>query len=219
MINIYCLDVSVFEDEKKFDEYYSRCSDFRKKKISALIPKSEKRLSLGVSVLLDHGLKKYGLCEKNMRYVKKENGKPYFENAPEIHFSISHSGNCAAVAFSDREVGIDVEKIKELIREIAIRFFSEKENIYISMQRTAEKQKEAFYRIWTLKESLVKATGKGFSISPSDLCFDLSGNEIKLDNKVYADYHFGEIQQVNGYAFAYCSREIDPDVSFETVEL
>ena len=42
--------------------------------------------------------------------AKGEYGKPYFENAPWLHFSVSHSGGLWVCALCRCDVGIDIEQ-------------------------------------------------------------------------------------------------------------
>ena len=87
-------------------------------------------------------------------------GKPYFAHHPEIHFSISHSGEYWACAFADEEVGLDIQ-IEDHHRKkekIAKRFFSQEEQIYLAKQNYAE-----FYDIWAMKEAYLKYTGEGLA--------------------------------------------------------
>ena len=42
--------------------------------------------------------------------AKGEYGKPYFENAPWLHFSVSHSGGLWVCALCRYDVGIDIEQ-------------------------------------------------------------------------------------------------------------
>ncbi|HLO93167.1 MAG TPA: 4'-phosphopantetheinyl transferase superfamily protein, partial [Burkholderiaceae bacterium] len=44
----------------------------------------------------------------------------------------------------------------------------------------------AFYRLWTLKEALLKATGEGFTQAPEALCWD------ELDAAMPAIHHAGQ---------------------------
>jgi phosphopantetheine--protein transferase-like protein len=97
-------------------------------------------------------------------------GKPYF-TAPElahVHWSLSHSGRFTAIAFSDSEVGIDIEDTArrreddERYRAIARRFFAPDE-IECVCGAAAASVKQRFLRIWTAKEAFVKFTGEGLS--------------------------------------------------------
>lgn len=97
---------------------------------------------------------------------KTEKGKPYFlwEGAPK--FCISHSGDYAAVAFSDREVGLDIQKEREL----------KNRRIYDRVLHKSGKEKEEdFFFLWTAKEAYVKCTGEGLSGDFTDLYADREG--------------------------------------------
>lgn len=92
--------------------------------------------------------------KKRLETAKKEKGKPYFpwEGAPK--FSISHSGEYAVVAFSDAEVGVDIQKNKELKSERI------KERVF---HKEGKEKEEDFFFVWTAKEAYVKCTGEGLS--------------------------------------------------------
>jgi phosphopantetheine--protein transferase-like protein len=62
-----------------------------------------------------------------------------------------------------REVGVDIEMHSRSINwpQTAPEVFSPAELAYVASQPTEETRKEAFFRIWTRKEALLKAIGKG----------------------------------------------------------
>ena len=80
------------------------------------------------------------------------NGKPIFKSSP-LFFSISHSENVVAVAVSEREIGVDVEKIREVRGGVAKRFFTESEIEYVGNDSAR------FFEIWTKKEAYAKVKG------------------------------------------------------------
>ena len=45
----------------------------------------------------------------------------------DVFFNISHSGEWVVVALADKEIGIDVEKLKKPVYRIAERYFSKVE--------------------------------------------------------------------------------------------
>lgn len=134
---------------------------------------------LGAGVLLHRGLY---IKEENLRY--NAHGKPY---VPEFEgdFSLSHSGELTVLAVSDSGVvGVDVERIDRRHLDIATRVFQPEEIAWMKSSRGLEQQKDAvcenkeeetkiaqedvnFFRLWTLKESVMKAEGKGLSLSPA----------------------------------------------------
>lgn len=90
---------------------------------------------------------------KNIRFSISESSKPYL---PEIHFNISHSGDYVVIAISKKNVGIDVELIKdhfdhELLAEVC----------FTSNERKLITNLEDFYTFWTRKEAILKASGEG----------------------------------------------------------
>ncbi|MCC8080710.1 MAG: 4'-phosphopantetheinyl transferase superfamily protein [Lachnospiraceae bacterium] len=84
-------------------------------------------------------------------------GKPYVKEMPEIHFSISHSGDVWACAVSDAEVGLDLQICHKGDGEkLARRFFHPSEIRWLEQHGF-----DAFSRLWAYKESYVKYTGAG----------------------------------------------------------
>ena len=91
-------------------------------------------------------------------------GKPFFNDIP-LHFSITHSGQVAAVAFSKHfSVGIDIELKREVsdMSQLAKRFFADPEVNYLKQFR-GEELIINFFRIWSSKEAYIKAIGLGVS--------------------------------------------------------
>ena len=91
----------------------------------------------------------------------------------------------------DAEIGIDVEKYKVIGADIAKRCFSREENNAI-LSAPSQNRLKLFYEFWTLKESYVKAVGKGLNISLKSFYFKLKDNSIELyiNNKLCKDYYF-----------------------------
>jgi 4'-phosphopantetheinyl transferase len=91
---------------------------------------------------------------------------PMLKGACSLRFNASHSGDLAAYAFtSDCEIGIDVERYRELpdLENIARRFFSPEEAAELLELSLAERT-PGFFNCWTRKEAYIKAMGGGLSI-------------------------------------------------------
>ena len=100
----------------------------------------------------------------------RDGGKPFLQGSP-VSFNLSHSGHLAAVALSsDLEVGVDVEAPRTLHGDalsLAARFCHPEE--CRALTAMPERGREAaFLRIWTARESLVKALGTGLEQIPVD---------------------------------------------------
>jgi 4'-phosphopantetheinyl transferase len=89
-------------------------------------------------------------------------GKPHVEKYP-LHFNLSHSGDVAVYAISQRcRVGTDVELIRPVseMESIAQRVFTPRERA--ALQATPPEGRTAlFFRAWTRKESVLKGMGLG----------------------------------------------------------
>lgn len=102
------------------------------------------------------------------------NKKPYiFSNATiSLEYNISHSGNWIVVAFANQAIGVDVEQIQSSFNfeSLLTACFSNLEQNYIQNNANS---RALFYRLWTRKESFVKATSKGLDDSLAQLtCLD-----------------------------------------------
>lgn len=210
MIHVYYSDTSPLHDDSLFQAYYAGVSQERRAKADRLYFRKDKNLSLGAAVLLDAGLRRYGLTESAMVYGTGSSGKPFFRNAPDIHFSLSHSDDKVMVCFSDTELGCDLEKVKDIDLKIAERFFCRSEYEAIMESTDYDHRKETFFRLWTLKESFVKANGKGMSLPADAFAIDISAEQIRVrDDTDPGPYSFAELALFPGYKSALCvCREI-----------
>lgn len=102
---------------------------------------------------------------KDWRFDRPQrHGKPSIIGS-DISFSLSHCKGLVAVALAKGQaLGIDAEMWRAPApREIAARFFSGSERAMLASCPEAERDK-MFYRIWTAKEAVAKATGQGLSL-------------------------------------------------------
>lgn len=162
--NIYLFDISPLSDIYIFNKYYNNCPQYRKDKIDTLKNKTDRMLSLGAEILLSFGMADLDIYEYNI--LTSESGKPYAQNL-NIQFNLSHSGKYAAAAFSDKAIGIDIETPRKINPGLTKRYFSEAE---LKHFETCDKHELEFLKIWTRKESLLKATGIGISTKLSEIC-------------------------------------------------
>ncbi len=144
-------------------ELYARFTSSREylDGISARLNEESKRQSFAGLRALLFLLEIRGIDPSPLVLERRKGGKPYFKNS-NLKFGISHSGGLAVCGLSEREVGIDVELIKERknIEEFAKRFFSEAErDILLSGDATEE-----FFTVWTGKEAALKLDGRGVDL-------------------------------------------------------
>ncbi|MCR5557630.1 MAG: 4'-phosphopantetheinyl transferase superfamily protein [Butyrivibrio sp.] len=186
------IDVSFLEDGKIFDFWYDKMPVSRRQKIDLVKPLKGKLLSLGAGILFTEGLKKLGLEGAEIGLL--ENKKPYIIGADGLYFNLSHSGGMAVCAFSDSEVGIDIEKNKEFKDSLVDYVFDDREKEFVSRLSDDDNKRNAlFTSIWTMKESIMKFTGKGISMVPKSIFVDLSAADNMGDMSVAAIYHNGKL--------------------------
>lgn len=198
---LYALNVSAFRNGVLFERAYSAVSLMRKEKIGRLHFERDKRLSLGAGLLLEYALRSADIEDREI--LIGENGKPYIKSGG-VCLGIAHSGEMAILAIAPFPVGCDIELIAKPNIGVAKRFFSESE--YADILSSADSA-ERFYRYWVLKESFIKATGKGLKTPLSSFTLSL-GSEITAFGAENADkYYFCEINGIAGYKCAVCGEK------------
>ena len=132
--------------------------------------------------LIAHGLTRIvlgsilGIPPAAVRFRREPEGKPQLdEDYSDVRFNLSHSGERAVLAVTNgREVGIDLEQEHQLeVLAFARLFFSPGERLALEITPPAERLR-AFFKVWTRKESFIKAIGSGLS-------FPLAGFHVSLD--------------------------------------
>jgi len=94
-----------------------------------------------------------------------QHGKPRLPDHPGVDVSVAHTGEHAAVALArGPRVGVDVERIRRDVDvdELARSAFSSGEAAELAALPAGDRA-TAFYRLWTRKESIVKALGVGIT--------------------------------------------------------
>ncbi|MDD6488774.1 MAG: 4'-phosphopantetheinyl transferase superfamily protein [Clostridia bacterium] len=186
-----------------------KISDCRKGKVLAYKFRKDKNSSLAAGLLIDFGLSEFGLKGKNILFTYGKNGKPSIKEYPNIHFNVSHSGNFAIAAFAGKETGCDIEKTeKNIDLKISEMFFCPSECEYINSFDDKDSKINAFYRLWVLKESFIKATGCGLSVPLDSFCINI-GEKITVEQQENKNEYFFREHNIDGYKIAFCSEEKD----------
>ena len=178
MLETYLLNINRDLEKYDFDRLIGYVSKDKKDRILRFRRFKDAQRSLLGEILARYAICK-GLGVRNTELVfgLNEYGKPVLIKPDGIHFNISHSGEWVACAVADSPVGIDIEMIKPVDYKIAERFFSEKESFFL-INQSEETRLKYFYMLWTLKESYIKAEGRGLSIPLNSFTVDLKGNPI-----------------------------------------
>lgn len=185
---VYVANIQNLIDEELFQNAYNSVSEYRQRKVDKMKHPEDKRRSLGAGLLLQKALCDFGIDERTAVFETNRNGKPYILHGPQevgletIHFNLSHSGDYAICVISDNPAGCDVERVRKIDLKIADRFFAPSEIELIKTQPTSEAQINTFFRLWTLKESYIKAEGQGLSMGLNTFSVQPDFNRIFRDN-------------------------------------
>ena len=134
-----------------------------------------------------------------------EKGKPHIENLVGVHFNISHSGHYVVCAVAGAEIGIDVERVRKVNLRIAERFFSESE-IQDLMAHDEDARMQYFITLWTIKESYLKAIGRGLTQHLNSFTIIRSGDSyLFTGNEEAKGYGIETLRLSNDYMMAVCA--------------
>ena len=113
-------------------------------------------------MLLRYALKKEFGYTKIPSFERNEYGKPFLADTPDIFFNMSHTEKKVICAVADSPVGADIQDIRQIKNNVGRMFLSEIENSRLTGLSTEAAERE-LSRIWCVKESYGKMTGKGFA--------------------------------------------------------
>ena len=150
-------------------------------------------------------LKKDYQMEECPEILRDEMGKPYFKECP-LHFNVSHSGEYLAIAVSAFPVGVDIQKPKNIKEGMFRKVVQPEETLFIGEQREAD-----FLRLWTLKESFVKAGGGGLRIPFKDYYFEEENGKYVVNyggQRMPWTFNIEETL-IEGYFISVCAMEKD----------
>ena len=140
------------------DEAMTLLSEQRREQVARYKLEGPRRQAVAAYLLLRKALREmYGMHDAPV-FEYDANGKPSILGHPEIFFNISHCRKAVACVVADSPVGIDVEETCRFSDSIARYTLDDEE--YESVVK-ADNPSQAFIRLWTMKEALLKYTGEG----------------------------------------------------------
>lgn len=153
--------------------------------------------SLLAGILIYNNL---GIGEDKLKYNSL--GKPYIENG--LYFNVSHSKEYIVFAKSKEKIGIDIELIDENNMSILDYVFDINEKEYVVKGNDELTSIERLTKLWTIKESVFKASGTEKRIEPRDIVVS-DDKRISFLDEIYNIYtlkefgHIISIASVNKY--------------------
>lgn len=114
---------------------------------------------------------KKGFSISDVEIDYTSNGKPFLKNVKNIHFSISHSDDLLVIVIDNKNIGVDIERIRDYDLKIN------------SIIKYNAKSNEDFFREWTKREAVIKLKGLALKDINS---LDYTGINFKV--RRYKDY-------------------------------
>src|SRR5690606_396531 len=112
----------------------------------------------------------FELPVSDQQVVRTNFGKPYLNDYPDFSFNHSHSQNFYALATSKQvqNLGIDIEELSRKVRfeALAQHAFHPEE---LKTWQTLAYDPEYWFKVWTTKEAVLKASGLGIRINLNEL--------------------------------------------------
>lgn len=141
---------------------------------------------LAGQVLVRSALSEYSDVEPTeWEFALDSYGKPRLKTQDglmPLYFNLSHSGGrlvCAVGRHESTGVDIEAEEPGRRIRKIAHRHFAKAEVSQL-LSLPDEAMIHRFYELWTLKESYIKARGKGLALALQDFEFEFDDEVVKF---------------------------------------
>ncbi|MBR7681236.1 4'-phosphopantetheinyl transferase family protein [Acinetobacter nosocomialis] len=112
---------------------------------------------------------KLNVNPEDLLFAKHEYGKPYLLDHV-LHFNHSHSQQYYALALSERvkDIGIDVEELDRKVRLDSLAQHAFHPDEYATWQNL-EQDREYWFKVWTTKEAVLKASGLGIRLDLNTL--------------------------------------------------
>ena len=106
----------------------------------------------------------------NQSFTNTEFGKPYLTVEPKFSFNHSHSQKNYALAMSKqiKNIGVDVEDLDRKVRFEALAKHAFHPN-ELKRWYELDQQEEYWFKVWTTKEAVLKASGLGIRMSLNEL--------------------------------------------------
>lgn len=197
-MKIYICSTRELADAASYDAASLRINPIRREKLDKIRHMADKKRSLCAGLLLNYAVYRFRQengkesTEKDLAkgmakieelalsklltasmqeydYRRTADGKPFLADIPGFYFNLSHSGDYVLCACGSREIGADLQKTERTVRDaLAKRVLTRTE--YADYHKLPEEERaKEFFRIWTIKESCCKLTGKGLAQNFQDM--------------------------------------------------
>ena len=156
---VYTLNINTLLQAQTIEQWFKLVPSFIEEQVLRYRFEKDRLRVLGGKLLIKHALNTYTEELKGLK--KTDKGRLYFKDV-DFDFNISHSGDMVVLAFAvQNRIGIDIELHRKIGYENFERNFTAQEWETIL---SAKNGKQQFFDFWAIKESVIKADGRGFEV-------------------------------------------------------
>ncbi len=198
LVQLHYTSLELLNDKSFTTQVFGWLSSAERKRYKRFVSKQQANQFLLARALVRSQLSKQvpGVLPHEWVFVVDDSGKPRLAGGFShfnFHFNLSHSEDLVVLALGEGlseelgeglNLGVDVECIHRPVFSMALakRYFAKTELADL-MRLTEQQQVKRIAQLWTLKESLLKASGLGIRVSLAKLAFcyqDESELEVNL---------------------------------------
>ncbi len=209
MAEIFALKIEKQLDESLFQRLLQHVNPEKRTRVRRFLRWEDAHRGLFADLLIRrHIVESLGMKNQEISFSFNEFGKPSLVGEEGFHFNLSHSGIWVVCAIDREPVGVDVEKVAPIDFGISRNFFNEDEHLDLMSHNEPDKL-SYFFTLWTLKESYIKAEGKGLSIpldSFSMRAVDPRNINIRVLGQTDANRFFKLYDIHRDYKLAVCTK-------------
>ncbi len=164
--------IGTSQTEQLTDRHWQSLSDNEQLRASNFVHDQDRQMFVMAHVALRELLGCYVRTPPDsVQLVSDDHGKPYLLHKGEnktVQFSLSHSGDWVLIAIAAGQVGIDVQRQREvenlprMIRRICTSAEHQRWQQLLPEQKLPE-----FFCLWTSKEAVLKGAGCGLRVNPN----------------------------------------------------
>lgn len=209
-IDVWLLEHAEISEDNVIDQAQTLLNDNEKERQARFaFPKDKQQFAL-TRALLKTTLTKYfpNIAPMEWHFTTEKFGKPIIANSLPMpfHFNLSHTRECIGLAVrAGVTLGFDIEDRtrQNNLSALAKHCFTEKEQEYIFADQHRNLN-QRFFTYWTLKEALIKATGRGLAMGLTQLEFTIGKSKICIGpiSKEYPQNWWFNSHIMRDYAFA-----------------
>ena len=195
-MQLYYLNINVIR--KNISKLSERITPLRRARMNAMMFEDDRLRCLGAGLLLTDII--FNGDINSVKVKTGIHGKPYIEG--KLNFNLSHSGDYVIMLVDNEPVGCDVQKMikNRDFKSIMNYLFHSKEISYVE---NSNNETDAFYRVWCLRESVLKASGMGLNLENNGFYFTF-GRKIRLNKFQQPEFCFFHEILHDDYRVALC---------------